>query len=45
MASRTFVDMGRHAEIWRILGECLLISKLPGKAWSTFVDIARHAER
>ena len=27
--------------IYRILGECLLISSLPGKALRTFVDIAR----
>ena len=27
--------------IWRILGECLLISSLPGKALRTLVDIAR----
>ena len=29
----------------RILGECLLISSLPGKALRTRVDIARLAER
>ena len=29
----------------RILGECLLISSLPGKALRTLVDIARLAER
>ena len=29
----------------RILGECLLISSLPGKALRTHVDIARLAER
>ena len=28
-----------------ILGECLLISSLPGKALRTLVDIARLAER
>ena len=28
----------------RILGECLLISHLPGKASRTLVDIARLAE-
>ena len=28
---------------WRILGECLLISSLPGKALRTHVDIARLA--
>ena len=31
--------------IQRILGECLLISSLPGKALRTLVDIARLAER
>ena len=31
--------------ILRILGECLLISSLPGKALRTLVDIARLAER
>ena len=30
---------------WRILGECLLISIVPGKALRTLVDIARLAER
>ena len=30
---------------YRILGECLLISSLPGKALRTYVDIARLAER
>ena len=29
----------------RILGECLLISSLPGNALRTLVDIARLAER
>ena len=29
----------------RILGECLLISSLPGKALRMLVDIARLAER
>ena len=29
----------------RILGECLLISSLPGKALRTLVDIARLTER
>ena len=28
-----------------MIGECLLISSLPGKALRTFVDIARLAER
>ena len=32
--------------IWRIiLGKCLLISRLPGKALRTHVDITRLAER
>ena len=31
--------------IKRILGECLLISSLPGKALRTLVDIARLAEQ
>ena len=39
------VDIARLAEIYRILGECLLISSLPGKALRTHVDIARLAER
>ena len=30
---------------WRKLGECLLISSLPGKALRTLVDIARQASR
>ena len=30
---------------YRILGECLLISSLPGKALRTHVDIARLAKR
>ena len=30
---------------YRVLGECLLISSLPGKALRTLVDIARLAER
>ena len=40
----TLVDIARLAEIKRILGECLLISSLPGKALRTLVDIARLAE-
>ena len=32
-------------DISRILGECLLISSLPGKVLRTHVDIARLAER
>ena len=30
---------------WRIPGECLLISSLPGKALRTLVDIASLADR
>ena len=37
------VDIARLAEIYRILGECLLISSLPGKALRTLVDIVRLA--
>ena len=33
-----------NADKYRILGECLLISSLPGKALRTVVDIARLAE-
>ena len=33
------------SQIQRILGECLLISSLPGKALRTLVDIARLAEQ
>ena len=33
-------DIGRLAVILRILGECLLISILPGRALRTLVDIA-----
>ena len=39
------VDIARLAELQRLLGECLLISSLPGKALRTLVDIARLAER
>ena len=45
MALNTLVDIARLAEIQLILGECLLISSLPGKALRTHVDIARLAER
>ena len=31
--------------IWIILGKCLLISSLPGKAFRMLVDITRLAER
>ena len=30
--------------IWKLPGECLLISSLPGKASRTLVDIVRLAE-
>ena len=43
-ALRTLVDIARLAEIKRILGECLLISSLPGKALRMLVDIARLGE-
>ena len=38
------VDIARLAKILRILGECLWISSLPGKALGTLVDIVRLAE-
>ena len=38
------VYIARHAEILRILGECLLVSNLPGKALRTLVDFVRLAE-
>ena len=44
-ALRTLVDIAKLAEIQRILGECLLISSLPGKALRMLDDIARLAER
>ena len=34
-----------QVNILRILGECLMISSLPGKAMRTLVDIARLAEQ
>ena len=34
----------RLADLLRILGECLLISSLPGKALRTLVDIMKHGE-
>ena len=40
----TLIGISRFAEIYRILGECLLISSLPGKAVGTLVGIARFAE-
>ena len=39
-----FFVAGEGLYIERILGECLLISSLPGKALRTLVDIARLAE-
>ena len=39
-----YVDIARLAEIGRILGECLLISSLPGKASRTFVELAGLVE-
>ena len=41
------VDIPKLAEIsvWRILGECLLISSLPGKALRMLVDITRLDKR
>ena len=41
----TLADIARLAEIQRVLGECILISSLSGKALRTLVDIARLAER
>ena len=38
------VDMMRLAEIKRILGECLLITSLPGKALRMLVDMMRLVE-
>ena len=38
------VDIARLDEIYRLLGECLLISSLPGKALRMLVDMARLAE-
>ena len=43
-ALRMLVDIARLAEIWRIIGECLLISSLPGKALRTHVDIVFKAK-
>ena len=43
-AFRTLVDILRLAEIYRILGDCLLISSLQGKALRMLVDIARLNE-
>ena len=37
-------DIARLAEIYRILGDCILISSLPGKALRILVDIAWPAE-
>ena len=38
------VSWRQESAIYRILGECLLISSLSGKALRTLVDIARLAE-
>ena len=35
------VDIARLAEIYRLLGQCALISSLPGKSLRTLVDILR----
>ena len=43
-ALRMLVDIARLPEIWRILGECLLISSFPREGLRTLVDIARLAE-
>ena len=43
-ALRTLVDIVRLTKVKRILGECLLISSLPGEVLRTLVDIARLAE-
>ena len=39
------IKFGEECRTNKILGECLLISSLPGKALRTHVDIARLAER
>ena len=39
-----FVSNARLVQMKRILGECLLISRLPGKALRMFVGIVRLAE-
>ena len=38
-----FIDIPSLAEILRILGECILILSLPGKALRMLVDIVRLA--
>ena len=38
------VDIGRLAQMQRILGECLLISSLPGVALRTPVDINMRSQ-
>ena len=38
------VGIARLVEIYKILGECLLISSLPDKALRTLAGIARLAE-
>ena len=40
-----YLNFDTHHNIYRILGECLLISSLPGKALRKLVDIARLAEQ
>ena len=39
------LNLFKPSNKWRILGECLLISSLQGRALRTRVDIARLAER
>ena len=39
------VILVKKEERWRILGECLFISSLPGKDSRRLVDIARLAEQ
>ena len=42
-SQRKVTHLIEHGDKKRILGECLLISSLPGKALRTLVDIARLA--
>ena len=39
------VHMVVRVQIYRVLGECLLISSLPGKALRMLADVARLAKR
>ena len=39
-AEEISLDIFKLPYIYRILGECLLKSSLPGNAWRTLVDIA-----